>query len=317
MANTAPSHSRGESRSSDASCGVITVAFGSPRYIRLAKILAWSLELHCPQLPRAIVTDSGDSELAKLYDICLPYRTEWGRGFDYKFFLNDYSPFDRTLYIDCDCLVVRELSHVWQVFADVPFGVEGRQVSDGVFEGDVATICRRLGVKSIPRFNGGMYYFDRSDAAMAVFGTAREVMARYQEFGLNPMARGFASDEPVIAISLAMHGIEAVDDGGSTMRTPIGIRGPMHIDVLRGYCEFNKEGVEVSPAIAHFADWRSRGFHYNREAMKLALARRVPVPHPRISSVVNGVCDPLYGIAQVGRPLLPVMRNVYRRWAYR
>ncbi len=316
MTATQPSRSQRTTYGSDPR-GIITVAFGSPRYLRLAKILAWSLEFHCPQLARAVVTDSNDSALAALYDVRLPYKPEWGRGFDYKFFLNDYSPFERTLYIDCDCIVVGNLDHVWDVFRAVPFGVEGRQVSDGDFDGDVAGMCRRLGVESIPRFNGGMYYFDKSDVAMAVFETAREIMSRYREFNLNPMARGFSSDEPVVAMSLATHGIQAVDDGGTTMRTPIGLRGPLHIDVLRGYCRFNKEGIEVRPAIAHFSDWRSRSFHYNREALKLYLARRLSVAPRTISAVVNATCNPLYFAAQAGRPLLPVVRRLYRRWAYR
>ncbi len=301
----------------DQSQGLITVAFGSRRYTRLAKVLAWSLELHCPFLPRAIVTDSDDPDLARLYDVCLPYRPEWGRGFDYKFYLNDYSPFARTLYVDCDCLVVGSLECVWRLFQDVPFGVEGKQVSDGDFAGDVAAMCKQVGVEAIPRFNGGMYYFDKSEAAGAIFETAREIMGRYDQHGLTPMARGFASDEPVVAMALAAHGIEAIDDRGTTMRTPIGIRGPLRIDVLAGYCAFNKEGMDVSPAIAHFADWRSRGFHYNREASKLYLARHLPVSRKWISRVVNGVCNPLYAIAQVGRPALPLLRSVYRRWAYR
>ena len=145
------------------------------------------------------------------------------------------------------------------------------KISDGDFAGDVAAMCKQVGVEAIPRFNGGMYYFDKSEAAGAIFETAREIMGRYDQHGLTPMARGFASDEPVVAMALAAHGIEAIDDRGTTMRTPIGIRGPLRIDVLAGYCAFDKEGMDVSPAIAHFADWRSRGFHYNREASKLYL----------------------------------------------
>src|SRR5947209_1532459 len=215
--------------------GIITVAFGSERYLRMARLLAESLDLHAPDLPRALVTDSTDRKLTALYDYVLPYQPEWGKGWLYKLHLNDCSPFRETLYIDCDCIVVGGLDHIWRLFADIPFGVEGRQVSDGEFVGDVAERCSSLGVESIPRFNGGMYYFDDSDAAAAVFDTARGLMSRYDELGLQPHARGISNDEPVVSMALATHGIRAVDDGGTTMRTPIDIRGPLHIDVLRGY----------------------------------------------------------------------------------
>src|SRR4051794_25522500 len=61
--------------------GVLTVAFGSSRYTRMARILADSLELHCPDLPRALVTDSQDRRLLDRYDVCVPYDEPWGRGF--------------------------------------------------------------------------------------------------------------------------------------------------------------------------------------------------------------------------------------------
>jgi hypothetical protein len=212
---------------------------------------------------------------------------------------------------------VRDLSHVWKLFENVSFGVEGTQQSQGEFDGDIATMCRLAGVDSIPRFNGGMYYFDESDEAMSVFATARSLMARHQELGLRPMARGSLGEEPVLAMALAMHGISAVDDGGTTMRTPIGIIGELKIDVLEGYCQFNKAGVQVSPAIAHFADWRTQAFHYNREAMKLFLARTLPIPPLRVSRAVNSICNPPYSLAQVARPFLPALRHLYRQWHYR
>jgi len=294
------------------------MAIGSRRYIRLAKILGLSLERHSPDVPRAVITDSADPALHDLYHASIPYRPDWhDGGFLYKFYLQDYSPFQRTLYLDCDCLVVHDLSHIWRLFADVPFGVEGTQQSEGDFDGDIALMCRRLGVASIPRFNGGMYYFTQSDEAIAVFATARTLMSQYDELGLRLTARGSRSDEPVLAMALASHGIRAVDDHGSTMRTPIGIEGELKIDVLRGYCRFTKAGVVVTPAIVHFADWRTLAFHYNREALKLQIARSVAIQPERVSRGVDAICNPLYSFAQIGRPLLPVLRRGYRKWYYR
>src|ERR1700722_13670189 len=50
-----------------ASRGILTLAFGKPKFIEMAKALAWSLNLHAPAIPRAIVTDSNDAELAQLF----------------------------------------------------------------------------------------------------------------------------------------------------------------------------------------------------------------------------------------------------------
>jgi hypothetical protein len=144
------------------------------------------------------------------------------------------------------------------------------------------------------------------------------MMARYRELGLDPHARGWSADEPVVALALAAHGIHAVDDGGTTMRTPIGLCGAFDIDVLRGYCRFNKAGTDVNPAIAHFADWHSRSFYYKRETLKLSLARRLPQMRPSaISASVDMVCNPLFQAAQIGRPALPLVKRIYRAWRYR
>ena len=75
---------------------------------------------------------------------------------------------------------------------------------------DVGEMCALLGVTSVPKFNGGLYYFRRSATAAAVFEYARSLIRRYDELGLRAF-RGGASDEPLLAIALATHGIAAVD----------------------------------------------------------------------------------------------------------
>jgi hypothetical protein len=97
------------------------------------------------------------------------------------------------------------------------------------------------------------------------------------------------------------------------MRTPIGIRGPLAIDVLAGWCRFNKQGTVVEPAVVHFCGWRASGFHYRREHLKLMLAARTRLPAPVISRVVNAVCNPPYVIAAaLCRPVLRLVERVFR-----
>ncbi len=47
--------------------GVLTLAYGHPRFIQQAKYLGMSLELHAPHLPRTVVTDSSDPQLRSLF----------------------------------------------------------------------------------------------------------------------------------------------------------------------------------------------------------------------------------------------------------
>jgi len=89
------------------------------------------------------------------------------------------------------------------------------------------------------------------------------------------------------------------------MRTPIGIRGPLRLDVLRGGCRFNKQGVVVEPTLVHFCGWRARGFHYRRERLKLRLANRTTLAPALISRAVDLIANPPYtAIAAICRPPL-------------
>ena len=47
--------------------GVITLAYGPPRFVEQARSLAHSLDLHAPHLHRTLVTDSDDPSIRKLF----------------------------------------------------------------------------------------------------------------------------------------------------------------------------------------------------------------------------------------------------------
>jgi hypothetical protein len=294
--------------------GILTLAHGERRYITMAKVLAETLRMHCGHIPRALITDSADPALANLYDIRIPLQPEFGKGLQQKLYLDIYTPFEETLFIDSDCLVVRTVEGIWPLFAGTPVGVIGGPMRDGYWFGDIASIRSHFGLDSIPRFNSGMLYFDRGEETGKVFATAREIMRNYDTLGFTPMRGGGRNDEPVLAVALAIHGVSAIDDGGSTMRTPIGLRGPLSIDVLRGTCHFNKDGTQVEPAIAHFCGWRSRGFHYRREQVKLHLAAHSPLPTRLISHAVNAICNPPYaiGVAAFG-PAFRLLEHRYKQ----
>jgi hypothetical protein len=287
------------------------MAHGSRRYLRMAQALARTLRRHAPELPLAVITDSADSALLDLFDQRIPYQPGYGRGHVQKLSIDRYAPFDETLYIDVDSLVVAPLGGVWRLFEDVPVGVVGGSTQQGHWFGDVGEICARLGLSEIPRFNGGFVFVRRSPEATAIFDTARELMTRYAELGFEPMRSGAPNDEPVLACALALHGIAGIADRGSSSRTPIGISGPLKIDVLVGRAAFIKEGVPVRPAIVHFCGWRVRGFHYRRESLKLSLADGLGVPPVAASRAVSLIANPPYTLAAaVCRP--PV--RAFERW---
>ncbi|MEJ5914133.1 hypothetical protein [Pseudokineococcus sp. 1T1Z-3] len=273
-----------------AELGVLTLGFGADRYRRLAVNLARSLQRHSPGLPRAVVTDRPE-QMSRWYDVVVPHDAAHGSGFAQKLALDVYTPFSRTLFLDSDCLAVRDVREVVDLLAGHPFAACGRAARTGEWFGaDIATVLERLGgTRPLALFNGGLYYWERSTTSQAVFSTARATAARYEELGFFPMRGrpGALTDEPLVSIGMRTHGVDVVDDGGSTMRTPLGMEGELDVDVLAGRCSFVKEGRLVEPAVLHFCGGWAESTLYRREVAKLRAARWLPLPPALVSSTLD------------------------------
>jgi hypothetical protein len=254
-----------------ASRGILTLAFGKPKFIEMAKALAWSLNLHAPAIPRAIVTDSDDAELAALFQQRIEYRPQYGSNLRQKMYIDQYSPFDETLFIDSDSLVVRALDSFWTAFESVPFGTSGdRLLRAGETDAflDVDFVLQRFGFDSLPKFNGGIYYFKRNDESAALFATARELMSKSAEFKFKEFRNDGPNDEALYSVAMAIHGLKLIDMGNAGMWTPIDAQSPLKVDIPRGICTFTKKGRQVTPDIIHFAG-STGSFVYLRECSKL------------------------------------------------
>ncbi len=256
------------------SFGILTTAWGKPRYLEMAKGLGRSLLVHQPDIPRAIITDSDDPELLALFNRRIQHRPQYGPNFAQKLHLDHYTPFEGTLYLDSDCLVVRPIAPLLDLFDGLPFTIPTRSrltADDGDWDMDNARVLAHFNLSSIPKFNGGLMYFTRSATANAIFTTAREIYAKYEDIGFWMLPTGSPNDEPMYAVAMELHGISGVDDGNRTMLTPFGMRGSMQVNVLRGICSFNKGGQIVSPSIIHFPAGWQHDYRYRRERKRLEL----------------------------------------------
>jgi hypothetical protein len=279
----------------DLSKGIIIIAQGKQRYINMAKEIAVSLALSNPKIPRALVTDSADASLNSLYDIILPIDTQLGVGYKQKLHMYEYSPFQKTLFIDVDCMVLQNIDWIFEKFNGKAVSVMGRKVFNGNAIGtSVEKLKNELGIDYLLMFNGGVYYFEKGDLAKQVFNKSVELYHNnYDSLGLIKFG-GQPGDEPVMSIAMAMFNMEPIDDEGKGMYTPIGQSGVFKMDVLHGQCEFYKSGVKVTPAIMHFGGGWPEAFHYKREALKLHLVYYYKLPRSFVSILVNGIYNPSY-----------------------
>jgi hypothetical protein len=252
--------------------GVLTLAFGKPRFIEQVKSLGRSLHLHAPRTHTAVVTDSKDPELRELFTQVIPYRPEFGSSVRQKLHLNLYTPFEETLFIDSDCLVLGDLERFWKAFAGQTFGVPGFEYiqkgeSDPYLDVDFA--LEHFGLDRLPKFNGGTYYFDNSERSAHFFSTARELLANWKELRFAEFRRDGPADEPIVSVAMAIHGLGPTSMGASGMYTPTAYSGPLNLDVVKGTCSFKKKGRMVTPEIIHFAGEYAYCFAYPREAARL------------------------------------------------
>lgn len=291
--------------------GVLTLAFGKPRYIQMAKCLAKSLKRYDGALPRAIVTDSADAELAELFDYVIPHRPELGPNVRQKMHLDFYTPFDETLFVDSDSLAVRSLDEFWDAFRGYDFGAVGHAVvKKGKWDEylDTDFIADHFDLREIPKFNGGVYYFKRNEKAEAVFNTARELLRDWEYLRFKPFRGDGPADEALYGVAMAIHGISLNNMKEKGMYAPLSIRGRVECDVLGGHCRFNKEGRIVTPAILHFATWTER-YLYRRECLRLDLGRDLSISEDlslRFNAVGPWIGQKRRGAVRRIRKLLPV-----------
>lgn len=262
----------------------------------MAIALAMSCRLNCPGIPLALVTDSKDPILKDYYDIVIPSNPDYPQGIIHKIYMYDYSPFEETLFVDVDCLVMKDFTFLFDWFKESNVSAIGKTKNSGrLFGLDFEVLRERTGIDSIGAINGGVYYFKKNEKAEKVFTHAKGLYPRYDELGLDRLRGGF-NEEGLMAISMAYYNEATIDDKGLGMRTPIGLTGQITMDVILQKCSFYKYNELVSPAIMHFGGDCTTTFFYRRELQKLKLAKAGVVPRNLISLAVNLWFNVPYGI---------------------
>ena len=239
--------------------GFVTMAFGHKRYFRQAENMGLSLKRHMSDVPLALVTDRivGDD----LFDVVIPMKHYSRAGTIHKLDLYDYSPFEETLFIDSDCIATRPFSAELIAIRQYDFTpVVGRYLHCGDTDPwliDLAFALDHINGLTFPKFNGGIYFFKKSNATQLIIRRANELRTRATELGIKDFDRAGPGDETLIGLALAELKVPNLhNDHGNLMRTPVDIIGKLQVDALGGGCSFNKGGVFVSPAICHFpVEW--------------------------------------------------------------
>lgn len=130
------------------------------------------------------------------------------KGFMSKLLLDKYSPYEKTIFIDADCLVGTNIDWWFEEFLNnnSDMSAFGRNIdAELTLKNPNAyyfkyTKCKYLGVEYIPSFNGGVYYFEKSDISHKVFSMAREFADKQFDGGFL-----FYGDEPYLALAMSIN----------------------------------------------------------------------------------------------------------------
>lgn len=253
--------------------GYLTIGIGE-YYRFLSKNLIRSYRLNTySDIPFCMVTDKKDDITDHLADIVIVEPEKLKDGFLYKLRIFDYTPFEETIFIDADCLIISDINFLWNFFQNTAVGVIGHNSSNpenlkAFFNYDI--VNKETGIKGFPVFNGGIYYFKKNEKAKKVFSDANYFSDFYDKYGMVKV-RNMKNEEPVMSLALAYNNISAKsDDKLNTMYCVPGITD-LRIDILRKKCSFRKYGTIVNPAIMHFLTSGTRLFHYRREIKRMNL----------------------------------------------
>jgi hypothetical protein len=164
--------------------GVITCILA--RHSTEALALGRSLALNSPQIARTCVVEGAltpevKAALSEAYTELVPLRPEHHRmGWLVKHVMAEYSPYSHTLFLDSDCLVLRDLR---PAFADaggrtIAFATKAepnQEAGKSLFAGiELSYLLRRFAVDWWPQIlGGGHFFFRQGPETRAIFERAR------------------------------------------------------------------------------------------------------------------------------------------------
>jgi hypothetical protein len=199
--------------------GYVVLALDDGRYLDLAANLALSVRRH-DRRPISVLINAPvpfNPAYRDLFDQVVTVPGDPAiRGAMNKARLFDLTPYDRTMYVDADCLLFTpRVEFFWRKYRGQAFAVEGHKQATGpafscsLGEKDAAALCALLDIPFLTVFNAGVMYFERTAASGAVF---EKVLALYagphrDAISYEYKHAGEYADEPFFGAALAALGI--------------------------------------------------------------------------------------------------------------
>lgn len=230
----------------DLSEGYVVIALDDTRYLDIAANLALSVRRHEAR-PISVLINRAvrfNPAYAGLFEHVVTIADDPAiRGAMNKARLFDLTPYDRTLYVDADCLLFSpRIEFFWRKYRGQAFAVEGHKQTKGpVFacslgEKDAAVLCELLALPFLSVFNAGVMYFERTPASKAVFDKVLEFYGGPHRDAISYRYKheGEYADEPFFGAAMASLGIAPFEPPAAhrlQVTTPNLVEAVMDIDL--------------------------------------------------------------------------------------
>jgi len=157
-------------------------------------------------------------------------------GIGIKLYTDEYLQTEHTLFIDSDCLCYASLDKIFEACEGIDVSAAGRIVpaNDWCSDDLAKTIKATWGLDELIRFNGGLYYYRRSDTTKSIFTKAREIAEKYDEYGFSRIKDKWMNEEVPLSISMALYGQRPIADEGNYMTDLFTDYRPKVLNVLTG-----------------------------------------------------------------------------------
>lgn len=193
------------------------------------------------------------------------------------------TPFADTIYFDADCLFIRHGERLFDALSQYDFCVPGANMTKGeYYHMDISAWLQKIGIKYIPIFNAGVFRYN--EAGKKIIYEALEYMQTPETYHI-PSAEGGMNEQIALGIAMSKSGLHPIHFNEDYHFSFFNAKGPLTLDLNKGICKFNKEGIERNPWIFHYTPLYHAGFYYSKsrklldaEIFKLRQNFQLPAP---------------------------------------
>lgn len=215
--------------------------------------LALSLRVSNPGIPIAVACSPAIRDRVSPYFDYVIDEKPGLRGFVHKVHMDEYSPFQETMFFDSDVLVFKPVRPYVDSWGAGPYYACGGYDAVGTspFGLNRPDVLKKIGKSTLVVIDGAGHAFYRRPECSKVFDLAREITRDYKSYAGDIKY----ADEDVIDIALTMLELPPAPYGDFFSVFWSARPGTLDMDATTGKCRFiaQNTGQPFEPCMMHFA----------------------------------------------------------------